>query len=88
MQKEIYDYMKNHLEFLMRQMEAYLPFIRNAFPGTSIPDACFNILVGNAFYVFLGQYAMRMSTPTEQDLEEFGSLAGQYKNKIDKLFAK
>jgi hypothetical protein len=88
MQKEIYDYMKNHLEFLMRQMKTYLPFVRNAFPRTNISDACFNMLVGNAFYVFLGQYAMRMSTPTEQDLAGFGSLAGQYKNKIDELFTK
>jgi hypothetical protein len=29
-----------------------------------------------------------MSTPTEQDLAGFGSLAGQYKNKIDELFTK
>ena len=85
MQKEIYDFMTRHIEMLVQQTKAYMPFIKNAFPSTSVSDACFNLMAGNAFYVFLGQYAMRMMSPTEQDLAEFGSLVGKYKERIDEI---
>jgi hypothetical protein len=88
MQKEIYDFMKNHLDLLMQQTKSYQPFIKNAFPGVNLADACFNLVVGNAFSVFLSQYAMRIKSPTEDDLAEFGKLISQYKEKIDGLFSK
>lgn len=86
MNKEIADQMKKHLDLLLEQTKAYQPFIRTAFPGLNMSDACFNLVVGNAFSVFLGQYAMRMISPTEQDFAEFGQLVSQYKKKIDELF--
>ena len=86
MQKEILDFMKNHMDLLLNQTKSYKPFIKTAFPGVSISDACFNLIIGNAFSVFLSQYAMRMIPPTEEDFIEFGKLSSQYKEKIDQLF--
>lgn len=87
MHKEIADYMKKHLDLLLEQTKAYQSFIKIAFPGMNISDACFNLMIGNAFSVFMGQYAMRMLSPTEQDLAEFGQLTSQYKKKIDEIFS-
>lgn len=87
-QKEIYDFTKNHLELLVKQTKVYLPFIKTAFPGTDLSDACFNLVVGNAFSVFLGQYTIRIASPSEQDLAEFGSLVSQYREKVADLFSK
>jgi hypothetical protein len=88
MQKPIMDYMKKHLDLLLDQAKSYQPFIKNAFPGVNLSDACFNLIVGNAFSVFLSQYAMRMISPTEDDFIEFGKLTSQYKEKINELFLK
>jgi len=87
MNKEIADQMKKHLDLLAEQTKAYQPFIKTAFPTLNMSDACFNLVVGNAFSVFLGQYAMRMISPTEQDFAEFGQLVSQYKKKIDEMFS-
>ncbi|NDB87883.1 MAG: hypothetical protein EB149_05420 [Thaumarchaeota archaeon] len=86
MNKEIFDYMTKHLDLLLEQTKAYQPFIKTAFVGMNMADACFNLVVGNAFSVFLGQYAMRMISPTEQDFAEFGQITSQYRKKIDQLF--
>jgi hypothetical protein len=86
MQKEIYDFMKNHMDLLIDQTKSYVPFIRTAFPTASMSDACFNLIVGNAFYVFLGQYAMRIRSPSEQDLAEFGALVNQYRGRVEEIF--
>lgn len=88
MQKEIMDFMKKHMDLLLAQTKSYQPFIKNAFPGVNMADACFNVVIGNAFSVFLSQYAMRMISPTEQDFADFGSLASQYREKINELFTK
>lgn len=87
MQKEISDYMKNHIEMLIGQTKAYQPFIKTAFPGLNLADASFNVIVGNAFSVFLGQFAMRMISPTEQDFAEFGQLVSQYRKKVGEIFS-
>ncbi|MGQ0606060.1 MAG: hypothetical protein ACT4OD_03775 [Candidatus Nitrosotenuis sp.] len=87
MRKEISDYIKKHMDLLLEQTKAYHPFIKTAFPGLNLTDACFNLVVGNAFSVFLSQYAMRMISPTEQDFAEFGQLTSQYREKIEKLFS-
>lgn len=87
MNKEIADQMKKHLDLLLEQTKAYQPFIKTAFPGMNLSDACFNLIAGNAFSVFLGQYAMRMISPTEQDFAEFGQLVSQYKKKTDEMFS-
>lgn len=88
MQKEISDFMKNHIEMLLAQAKAYQPFIKTAFPTMNMSDACFNLIAANAFSVFMSQYAMRIIAPTESDLTEFGTLVGQYKTKIDEIFSK
>lgn len=88
MQKEIYDYMNKHLDLLVNQAKSYQPFLKNAFPGVNLSDACFNLVVGNAFSVFLAQYAIRMLSPREDDFIEFGKLAGQYRDKINEMFSK
>ncbi|MEW6043106.1 MAG: hypothetical protein AB1608_02475 [Thermoproteota archaeon] len=88
MQKEIMDFMQHHLELLLNQAKSYQPFIKTAFPGMNLSDACFNLIVGNAFSVFLSQYAMRMQSPTERDFSEFGSFVSKYREKINELFGK
>lgn len=88
MQKEIHDYMNKHLDLLVNQAKSYQPFLKNAFPGINLSDACFNLIVGNAFSVFLTQYAIRMRSPGEDDFIEFGKLAGQYRDKINEMFSK
>ncbi len=86
-QKEIQEYMSRHLDLLLAQTKSYVPFIKTAFPGMDLADACFNLVVGNAFSVFLGQYAIRIKSPTEEDLIEFGKMASQYRKKISELFS-
>ena len=86
MNKGIVDHITKHLDLLLEQTKAYQPFIKTAFAGMNMADACFSLVVGNAFSVFLGQYAMRMISPTEQDFAEFGHLTSQYRKKIDQLF--
>ena len=88
MNKEIADYMKKHIEMLLAQTKSYQPFIKTAFPAMNMSDACFNLITANAFSVFLSQYAMRMISPTESDLTEFGTLISQYKEKINEIFSK
>lgn len=87
MQKEIEDAMRGHLNLLIQQARVYQPFVKTAFPNANVADACFNLVAGGAFSVFLGQYAMRIKSPTEQDLADFGSLVSQYRQKIDELFS-
>lgn len=87
MHEEIADYMRKHLDLLLQQTKAYGPFIKTAFPGMNLSEACFNLMVGNAFSVFLGQYAMRMISPTEQDFAEFGQIVIEYREKIVKMFS-
>jgi hypothetical protein len=87
MQAEISEYMKKHIDMLLSQTKSYQPFIKTAFPAMNMSDACFNLIAANAFSVFLGQYAMRMISPTEQDFAEFGTLVSSYKKKIDELFS-
>lgn len=86
MQKEIHDFLTRHLNLLVSQTQAYTPFIKNAFPNTKMSEACFNLMVGNTFSVFLSQYAMRMQTPSQEDFADFGSLVAQYKSKIEEAF--
>lgn len=76
------------MELLLDQTKSYQPFIKTAFPTMSVSDACFNLIAANAFSVFLGQYAMRMIAPTQADFAEFGALIGQYKEKVNEIFAK
>ena len=80
--------MNRHLDLLLAQTKSYAPFIKIAFPGIDLTDACFNLVVGNAFSVFLGQYAMRIKSPTEEDFIEFGKIVSQYREKISEILSK
>lgn len=88
MQKEIMEFMQSHLDLLYSQTKSYQPFIKTAFPAMDVSEACFNLIAANAFSVFLGQFALRMMSPTEQDFAEFGSMVSKYKEKISELFKK
>lgn len=87
-QKKIQEYMDKHLDLLLAQTKSYVPFLKTAFPGTDLTDACFNLIVGNAFSVFLSQYAMRIKAPTEEDMIEFGKTASRYREKISEILSK
>lgn len=87
MHKEISEHIKKYMDLLLEQTKSYQPFIKTAFPGLNLTDACFNLVVGNAFSVFLSQYAMRMISPNEQDFAEFGQISNQYREKIQRLFS-
>ena len=85
--KEIEQYVENHIELLIQQTKSYLPFIKIAFPfSKNTADACYSLIVGNALSVFINQYAMRITYPTESDFVEFGKLTIKYKDRIEKLF--
>ena len=85
--KEIEQYVENHIELLIQQTKSYLPFIKIAFPfSKNTADACYSLIVGNALSVFINQYAMRITYPTESDFVEFGKLTIKYKERIEKLF--
>jgi len=87
MQKDIQDFLTTHLDLLVGQARAYAPFIKNAFPNSNMSEACFNLIIGNAFSVFLSQHAMRIQVPTEQDLAEFGTFVSRYRGRVDQIFA-
>jgi len=86
-QEDIQDYVENHIKFMIKQTESYLPFIKTAFPySTNLADACFSLIAGNALSVFINQYAMRLQFPSVEDFEEFGKITAKYRNQVDKFF--
>lgn len=86
-QKEIQDYIENHMKLLTQQTESYLPFIKIAFPySKNLSEACFSVIVGNALTVFINQYGMRMKYPTKEDFEEFGKLTLKYRDQVEQFF--
>ena len=86
-QKDIQDYVENHIKFMVRQTKSYLPFIKIAFPySQNLAESCFSLIIGNALSVFINQYGMRMKYPSASDFEDFGKLTFKYRNQIDKFF--
>ena len=86
-QKEIQEYVENHIKLMVSQTESYIPFIKIAFPySQNLADACYSLIVGNALSVFINQYAMRMKYPSASDFEDFGKLTFKYRNQVDKIF--
>ena len=86
-QPEIRQIIENQMELMIKQTQAYLPFIKLAFPSvTDLPEMCFNLIVGNVLTTFVTQYAMRMQYPKEQDIVEFGAITQKYKEKIKAMF--
>ena len=84
---DIQDYVEKHIKLMISQTEAYLPFIKVAFPySKNLADAVYNLIVGSGLSVFLNQYAMRMKYPTADDLSEFGKLALKYRDQVEQFF--
>ncbi len=78
---------EKNMELMMNQTQAYLPFLKVAFPGVrNLPEFTFNMMVGNALTVFISQFAMRMQSPSDSDFAEFGKIVEPYKNKIKEMF--
>ena len=84
---DIQDYIEKHIKLMISQTEAYLPFIKVAFPySKNLADAVYNLIIGSALSVFLNQYAMRMKYPTADELSEFGKIALKYRDQVDQFF--
>lgn len=86
-QEEVQEQVEKHIKLMISQTEAYLPFIKVAFPYSSnMADACYSMIVGSALSVFVNQYAMRMKYPTVDDFTEFGRFVQKYRDQIDQFF--
>jgi hypothetical protein len=85
--EDVKEYVEKQITLMISQTEAYLPFIKVAFPySKNLPDACYNLIVGSAVSVFVNQYAMRLKYPSAEDFAEFGKITVRYRDQIDKFF--
>ena len=85
--EDIQDYVEKQINLMISQTEAYLPFIKVAFPySKNLADGCYNLIVGSAVSIFVNQYAMRLKYPTAEDFSEFGKITVKYRDQIDKFF--
>jgi hypothetical protein len=73
--EDVKEYVEKQITLMISQTEAYLPFIKVAFPySKNLADACYNLIVGSAVSIFVNQYAMRLKYPSAEDFTEFGLL--------------
>ncbi len=85
--EDIQDFVEEQINLMISQIEAYLPFIKVAFPySKNLADACYNLIVGSAVLIFLNQYAIRLKYPTAEDFTEFGKITLKYRDQIDQFF--
>ena len=85
--KDIEEFIEKQIKLMISQTEAYLPFIRIAYPySKNLADASYNLIVGSAVSIFVNQYAMRMKYPTAEDFTEFGKITLKYRDQIDQFF--
>jgi len=85
--EDIVEFVEKQIQLLISQTEAYLPFIRIAYPySKNLADACYNLIVGSAVSIFVNQYAMRLKYPSAADFAEFGKITVKYRDQIDKFF--
>jgi hypothetical protein len=85
--EDIQDFVEEQINLMISQIEAYLPFIKVAFPySKNLADACYNLIVGSAVLIFLNQYAMRLKYPSAEDFTEFGKVTLKYRDQIDQIF--
>ena len=85
--EDIKEFIEKQIKLMISQTEAYLPFIKIAYPySKNLADASYNLIVGSAVSIFLNQYAMRMKYPTAEDFTEFGKITLKYRDQIDKFF--
>ena len=84
---DVEDYVEKHIKLMLSQTEAYLPFIKVAFPySKNIAYGVYNLIIGSALSVFVNQYAMRMQNPTVEDFAAFGKIALRYRDQVDQFF--
>ncbi len=85
--EDIVEFVEKQIQLLISQTEAYLPFIKIAYPySKNLADACYNLIVGSAVSIFVNQYAMRLKYPTAEDFTEFGKITVKYRDQIDQFF--
>ena len=85
--EDIKEFIEKQIKLMISQTEAYLPFIKIAYPySKNLADASYNLIVGSAVSIFLNQYAMRMKYPTAEDFTEFGKITLKYRDQIDQFF--
>jgi hypothetical protein len=85
--EDIKEHVEKQITLMISQTEAYMPFIKIAFPySKNLADACYNLIVGSAVSVFVNQYAMRLKYPSAEDFTEFGKITVRYRDQIDKFF--
>ncbi len=85
--EDIEEFIEKQIKLMISQTEAYLPFIRIAYPySKNLADASYNLIVGSAVSIFVNQYAMRMKYPTAEDFTEFGKITLKYRDQIDQFF--
>jgi hypothetical protein len=78
---------EQNMELMINQTKAYMPFLKMAFPAIrDLSEMTFNMMMGNAFTVFVSQLAMRMQSPSANDLTEFGQIVEAYRSKVKELF--
>ncbi len=86
-QEYIEEFIEKQIKLMISQTEAYLQFIRIAYPySKNLADASYNLIVGSAVSIFVNQYAMRMKYPTAEDFTEFGKITLKYRDQIDQFF--
>jgi len=86
-QSEIKIAIDKNMELMLNQTKAYLPFLKIAFPGVQdLSELTFNMMMGNAFTVFVSQFAFRMQSPSADDFAEFGKIVEAYRGKVKELF--
>ena len=85
--EDIKEHVEKQITLMISQTEAYMPFIKVAFPySKNLADACYNLIVGSAVSIFVNQYAMRMKYPSAEDFVEFGKITVKYRDEIDRFF--
>ncbi len=85
--EDVKEHVEKQITLMISQTEAYMPFIKVAFPySKNLADACYNLIVGSAVSVFVNQYAMRLKYPSAEDFVEFGKITVRYRDQIDKFF--
>ena len=85
--EDVKENVEKQITLMISQTEAYLPFIKVAFPySKNLADACYSLIVGSAVSIFVNQYAMRLKYPSAEDFTEFGKITVKYRDQIDKFF--
>ena len=85
--EDIKEHVEKQITLMISQTEAYLPFIKVAFPySKNVADGVYNLIIGSALSVFVNQYAVRMKYPNAEDFADFGKISLRYRDPVDQFF--